>query len=123
MIRRPPISTLSSSSAASDVYKRQAMVSSYPVASWSRSQTAAHDCVPYNLAMIAIVNPAAAGGRLGNNWPRLRRRLQAAGFDPPLAFTEAPGHATAVAADAVRRGETLVVAAGGGFPLTPAATT
>jgi diacylglycerol kinase family enzyme len=71
--------------------------------------------------MIAIVNPAAAGGRLGNTWPRLRRRLQAAGFDPPLAFTEAPGHATALAADAVRRGETLVVAAGGGFPLTPAA--
>ena len=63
--------------------------------------------------MIAIVNPAAAGGRLGKNWPRLRRRLQAAGFDPPLVFTEAPGHATALAADAVRRGETLVVAAGG----------
>ncbi|HQU32933.1 MAG TPA: diacylglycerol kinase family lipid kinase [Thermoanaerobaculaceae bacterium] len=63
--------------------------------------------------MIAIVNPAAAGGRLGKNWPRLHRRLQDAGFDPPLAFTEAPGHATVLAADAVRRGETLVVAAGG----------
>jgi diacylglycerol kinase (ATP) len=63
--------------------------------------------------MITIVNPAAAGGRLGRSWPRLRRRLQDAGFDPPLVFTQAPGHATALAADAVRRGESLVVAAGG----------
>ena len=63
--------------------------------------------------MITIVNPAAAGGRVGRQWPRLHRRLRAAGFDSPLLFTEAPGHATALAAGAVRRGETLVVAAGG----------
>ncbi|MDD5562275.1 MAG: diacylglycerol kinase family lipid kinase [Thermoanaerobaculaceae bacterium] len=63
--------------------------------------------------MITIVNPAAAGGRLGKQWPRVHRRLQRAGFVSPVAFTQAPGHATGLAADAVRRGETLVVAAGG----------
>src|SRR5664279_6317441 len=34
MIRRPPRSTLSSSSAASDVYKRQVMWGKVPVYSW-----------------------------------------------------------------------------------------
>ncbi len=60
-----------------------------------------------------IVNPAAAGGKLGRQWPRLHARLRDAGFDPPLAFTRAPGHATELAADAARRGERVVVAAGG----------
>ncbi len=63
--------------------------------------------------MLLIVNPAAAGGSVGRRWPRLHRRLQAAGFDPPLVFTESPGHATELAAEAVRLGETLVIAAGG----------
>lgn len=63
--------------------------------------------------MLLIVNPAAAGGRVGRQWPALHRRLRAASFDPPLVFTEAPGHATELAAAAVRQGETLVVAAGG----------
>ncbi len=63
--------------------------------------------------MLLIVNPAAAGGKLGRQWPRLHRRLRAVGFDPPLAFTRAPGHATELAAEAVRAGERLVVAAGG----------
>jgi YegS/Rv2252/BmrU family lipid kinase len=63
--------------------------------------------------VLLIVNPAAAGGSVGRQWPRLHRRLRAAAFDPPLVFTEAPGHATELAAEAVRKGETLVVAAGG----------
>ena len=67
----------------------------------------------YAPRVILIVNPAAAGGRLGRHWPALQRRLRAAGFDPPAVFTEAPGHATVLAAEAVRRGETVVVAAGG----------
>lgn len=69
--------------------------------------------LPYTAAMFLIVNPAAAGGSLGRQWPGLHRRLRAASFDPPLVFTEAPGHATELAAEAVRQGETLVVAAGG----------
>ncbi len=63
--------------------------------------------------MLLVVNPAAAGGRVGRQWPRLQARLRAAGFDPPVALTRAPGHATEIAAEAVRRGERLVVAAGG----------
>jgi diacylglycerol kinase (ATP) len=63
--------------------------------------------------MLLVVNPAAAGGRLGRQWPRLHGRLRAVGFDPPLVFTEAPGHATQLAAEAVKRGETVVVVAGG----------
>lgn len=63
--------------------------------------------------MLLVVNPAAAGGRLGRQWPRMHARLRAVGFDPPFVFTEAPGHATQLAAEAVRLGETLVVVAGG----------
>jgi len=63
--------------------------------------------------MLLIVNPAAAGGRVGRQWARTHRRLRAASFDPPMVFTEAPGHATELAAEAVRLGETQVVAAGG----------
>ena len=63
--------------------------------------------------MLLVVNPAAAGGRLGRQWPRLRVRLAAAGLDAPSVSTEAPGHATELAADAVRRGERVIVAAGG----------
>ena len=63
--------------------------------------------------MLLVVNPAAAGGRVGREWPRLHPRLRAAGLDQPFVFTEAPGHATELAADAVRLGERTVVAVGG----------
>jgi len=67
----------------------------------------------YTSPMLLIVNPAAAGGRVGRHWTRLRSRLSTVGFSPPEAFTEAPGHATEIAAAAVRSGEDVVVAAGG----------
>jgi diacylglycerol kinase (ATP) len=60
-----------------------------------------------------IVNPAAAGGRLGRDWPRLRGRLAAAGLDLPCSMTRAPGHASELAAEAVAAGHEVVVAAGG----------
>jgi YegS/Rv2252/BmrU family lipid kinase len=63
--------------------------------------------------MHLIVNPAAAGGRVGKQWPRIHEEIKAAGFDAPLEFTRAPGHATELAASAVRRGADIVVAAGG----------
>jgi diacylglycerol kinase (ATP) len=63
--------------------------------------------------MHLIVNPAAAGGRVGKQWPRILTEMKAAGLDPPLEFTRAPGHATELAASAVRRGADIVVAAGG----------
>ena len=63
--------------------------------------------------MQIIVNPAAAGGRLGRQWPRLERRLHDLGIRLPTVWTEAPAHATALAATAVRDGHEVVVAAGG----------
>jgi diacylglycerol kinase (ATP) len=60
-----------------------------------------------------VVNPAAAGGRVGRQWPRLRERLAAVGLDLPFSVTQAPGHASALAAEAVASGHDVVVAAGG----------
>ena len=51
--------------------------------------------------MRIIVNPAAAGGRLGREWPRLAPRLREAGITAPVVFTQAPGHATRLAQEAV----------------------
>ena len=63
--------------------------------------------------MHLIVNPAAAGGRLGRDWPRLRARLAAAGLDLSFSMTRAAGHASELAAEAVAAGHDVVVAAGG----------
>jgi diacylglycerol kinase (ATP) len=60
-----------------------------------------------------IVNPAAAGGRLGREWTRLEPALAEHGLRAPVWRTEAPGHATELAARAVREGAGLVVVAGG----------
>lgn len=60
-----------------------------------------------------VVNPAAAGGRLGREWPRLRERLAAVGLALPFSLTRAPGHASELAAEAVAAGAEVVVAAGG----------
>ncbi|MEJ2189398.1 MAG: diacylglycerol kinase family lipid kinase [Acidobacteriota bacterium] len=63
--------------------------------------------------MRIIVNPAAAGGRLGREWPATARRLARSGLDAPVVFTDAPGHATELAASAVAEGVRRVVVAGG----------
>jgi diacylglycerol kinase (ATP) len=60
-----------------------------------------------------IVNPAAAGGRLGREWPVTAERLAGLGVTAPVVFTEAPGHATELAAAAVADGVARVVVAGG----------
>lgn len=67
----------------------------------------------YTLSVQVIVNPAAAGGRVGRELSSVLQRLRNVGFDQPHVLTEAPGHATALAAEAVRRGAQVVVAAGG----------
>jgi len=63
--------------------------------------------------VLLIVNPAAGGGRVGRQWPRLERRLRAIGLDAPVARTRAPGHATELAAEALAAGHEVVVAVGG----------
>ena len=63
--------------------------------------------------MLTIVNPAAAGGRLGREWPRLQPKLEESGLDSETVFTEAPGHASELAARAVAGGTRRVLVAGG----------
>ena len=63
--------------------------------------------------MRIIVNPAAAGGRLGHEWSLTAGRLAGWGLSAPVVFTEAPGHAAELAAAAVADGVARVVVAGG----------
>jgi len=60
-----------------------------------------------------IVNPAAAGGRLGREWPRLQQRLEKSGLECTTIFTEAPAHATELAARAASEGAERILVAGG----------
>jgi YegS/Rv2252/BmrU family lipid kinase len=60
-----------------------------------------------------IVNPAADGGRLGREWPRIAQQLRSWGLSAPVVFTEAPWHATDIAAAAATEGVRRVVVAGG----------
>ena len=63
--------------------------------------------------MRTIVNPAANGGRLGRDWPQIEKRLGGAGLSAPVVFSEAPWHATELAANAVAEGVQRVIVAGG----------
>lgn len=60
-----------------------------------------------------IVNPNAAGGRLGRAWPRLADKIKGAlgAFDS--ALTRGPGDASRLAAEAARDGYEVVVSVGG----------
>lgn len=63
--------------------------------------------------MHLVVNPAAAGGRLGRSWRRLESRLRRVGVRLPTTFTEAPGHATALVRGLLAAGEEAILVAGG----------
>jgi len=69
--------------------------------------------VCYDSAVRIIVNPAADGGRLGREWPQIAERLAVCGLSAPIVFTQAPWHATELAAKAVAEGVQRVVVAGG----------
>ncbi len=60
-----------------------------------------------------IVNPAAGAGKTGRLWPRLREMFRGHGLRFEHELTEAPGHATELAREAVARGHELVVSVGG----------
>ncbi len=62
--------------------------------------------------MIVIYNPTAGRRRIASLW-RVMDVLIGSGLRPQIAETQASGHATALARDAVASGERLVVAAGG----------
>ncbi len=60
-----------------------------------------------------IVNPAAGAGRTGRLWPRLAEMFRGHGLRFEHDLTEAPGHATELAREAVARGHELVISVGG----------
>jgi YegS/Rv2252/BmrU family lipid kinase len=60
-----------------------------------------------------IVNPAAAGGRLGREWPQRSAQLTDLGLDGEVVMTEGPWHAIELARQAVEEGHDRVVAVGG----------
>jgi diacylglycerol kinase (ATP) len=63
--------------------------------------------------MKLIVNPEAANGAVGKNWPRIRDFLQAEGAEFDAVLTEGPGHATPLARQALGDGFRTIVAVGG----------
>jgi len=63
--------------------------------------------------MKLIVNPTAANGAVGKNWPRIRDFLQAEGAEFDAVLTEEPGHATLLARQALDDGYRTIVAVGG----------
>jgi len=63
--------------------------------------------------MKLIVNPVAANGAVGKNWPRIRDCLQAEGAEFDAVLTEEPGHATLLARQALDDGFRTIVAVGG----------
>jgi YegS/Rv2252/BmrU family lipid kinase len=62
---------------------------------------------------LAIVNPAAGGGRCGRLAPAALERVRAAGIDLDVAHTSRPGEATALARSAYARGTRNFLAVGG----------
>ncbi|MFQ5382384.1 MAG: diacylglycerol/lipid kinase family protein, partial [Dehalococcoidia bacterium] len=66
-----------------------------------------------NESPLFIVNPASGGGRTARRWPRLAAVIEEAGLAADAVHTEARGHGTGLAAEAIRAGRTLLVAVGG----------
>lgn len=62
---------------------------------------------------IVIVNPNAAGGRLGRRWPQLEPIVRRIPGDLEIAFTEREGHASELAAGAIARGIRDIYSVGG----------
>jgi diacylglycerol kinase (ATP) len=66
-----------------------------------------------NDTFLAIINPAAGGGRCGQRVEAALKRLRAAGIALETAETRAAGEATQIARDAFRRGYRNYLAVGG----------
>jgi YegS/Rv2252/BmrU family lipid kinase len=63
--------------------------------------------------IFAVVNPAAGGGRGGQNAQRILERIRAAGLAIEVAQTRAPGEASALAREAFERGFRRFLSMGG----------
>ena len=64
-------------------------------------------------AFLAVVNPAAAGGRCGKLVPEALDRLRAGGIKLEVVETDGPGQATHIARDGYARGFRKFIAVGG----------
>jgi diacylglycerol kinase (ATP) len=64
-------------------------------------------------SFLAIVNPAAGGGRCGRLAPAALEKLRAAGAELRVAETSAPGEATRLAREAYAHGQRQFIAVGG----------
>ena len=64
-------------------------------------------------AFLAVVNPAAAGGRCGKLVPEALDRLRAGGIKLEVVETDGPGQATHIARDGYTRGFRKFIAVGG----------
>jgi YegS/Rv2252/BmrU family lipid kinase len=65
------------------------------------------------VSVTVIVNPASSGGATGQQWPAMASKLEA-GIGPfDAQLTQAPGHATALAQQALRDGADTIIAVGG----------
>ena len=78
-----------------------------------RGKSAGANRLRYSAPVLVIVNPAAAGGRVNREWPRLEQRLRQLGLEFTSVRTQAPAHATELAENAVLDGQERVVAVGG----------
>lgn len=63
--------------------------------------------------VVAVVNPAAAGGKVGRNWDALRAQLVEHLGPVRFALTQATGDATRLATEAVHSGARVVLSLGG----------
>jgi len=63
--------------------------------------------------LVAIVNPRAGKGRVGEELPELERTLRARGLRYRFETTTGPGDATRIARDALATGSRFLVAVGG----------
>jgi diacylglycerol kinase (ATP) len=63
--------------------------------------------------LVLIANPRSGSGQVGRELPEVERQLQARKLRYRIVTTERPGDATALAREALDRGERFVVAVGG----------
>src|SRR5713101_3128253 len=70
---------------------------------------------------LVIVNPASADGATRDAWPKIASDLRS-NFGPfEVVFTEGPGGARSLAAEAAQRGTKLIIACGGDGTISEAA--
>ncbi|HYE84231.1 MAG TPA: diacylglycerol kinase family protein [Clostridia bacterium] len=63
--------------------------------------------------MFVVVNPVSANKSTAKEWPQFDRILRASGYEYEAALTEYPGHASQLAAQALKAGYRTIMSVGG----------